>query len=321
VTAHDLRALRAFPGATGKPAILVLDRGREPSWPVPFFVHTRDSAPRATVARPAGDRETAAWQIGEAPALRRPADGPPAYRARMGARVEPYGVYWLRVLERDAARGRLLVENVPELGKRAVPRVRTELEEAFVRPALRGRDIRGGEARPALHALLVQDPARRLPIEEDELRARAPLTYAYLSQFRDVLLSRGSRVVRELAERTAFYAQYGIGDYTLAPHQVVWNRMGTTLRAAASAPPMLATDTCCLIPCTSGDEARFLATLLNSRAVAAGLACASDPGRGFASPGTIDLVALPRFEPADPRHAAIARGDADSAEALFSARG
>src|SRR5262249_44488647 len=149
-------------------------------------------------------------------------DGPPVYRARMGARVEPYGVYWLRVLGRDPATGLCEVENVPELGKRDVPRVRAQLEDTFLRPALRGRDVRQGRAEPVLSALLVQDPARRQPIPEPELRARAPRTYAYLQGFRGILATRGSRVVRELAERTAFYAQYGIGEYTLAPHQVVW---------------------------------------------------------------------------------------------------
>jgi len=283
-------------------------------------VHRRDGAVYTTTARPVGGRDRAPWQVGEAAGLRRPEDGPPAYRARLGARVEPYGVYWLRVLARDAATGRVQVENLPELGKRLLPHVRAEMEDTFLRPALRGRDVRAGRAQPVLHALLVQDPIRRAPIPEAHLRAQAPLTFAYLSQFREVLLRRGSRPVRELAERTAFYAQYGVGAYTCARHLVVWNRMGRELRAATTGAPVLPTDTCCLIACTNAHEARFLAQLLNSRAVAQALACASDPGRGFASPGAIDLLALPRFDPEDPRHAAVAAGDAATAEALLERR-
>jgi hypothetical protein len=320
VAAHDLRALRAFPGAAGKPAILVLDRDAAPTWPVPFFVHRREGTARELPARPAGDRTGAPWQVGDAVALRRPGDDAPCYRARMGARVEPYGVYWLRVLERDARAHRLVVENVPELGKRPIQRVRAELEDIFARPALRGRDVRAGEARPELFALLVQDPVRRAPIPRARLAAEAPLTLAYLTRFADILLARGSRPVRELALRTEFYAQYGVGEYTLAPHQVVWNRMGNTLRAAVSAPPVLATDTCCLIACEHADEAHFLAALLNSRPVAEALACASDPGRGFASPGAIDLLALPRFDASDARHLAIARGNQEPIESLFRDR-
>src|SRR5262249_43451329 len=150
----------------------------------------------------------------------------------------------------------------------------------------RGRDVRRGRVEPALSALLVQDPVRRAPIPESRLRHEAPLTFAYLTQFREILLSRGSRVVRELAERTAFYAQYGVGEYTVAPHMTVWNRMGQELRAAPTGAPILPTDTCCLIACTSGEEARYLAALLGTSSVAEALACASDPGRGFASPGT-----------------------------------
>jgi hypothetical protein len=318
VCAHDLTALRAFPGAVGKPAILVLERGRGLRWPIPFHRHARGGPAVVLPARPAGGRQGAPWQVGDAAALRRPEDGPPAYRARMGARVEPYGVYWLRILGRDRARGLVEVENVPELGKREVPRVRTHIEETFLRPALRGRDVRQGCARPVLWALLVQDPVRRQPIAEADLRARAPRTYAYLKGFREILSTRGSRVVRELAERTAFYAQYGIGEYTLAPHQVVWNRMGRELRAAASGAPVVATDTCCLIACDSAAEAKFLAALLGTRAVADALACASDPGRGFASPGAIDLLALPRFDPAAATHRRVAAGDLDAAELLFA---
>ena len=296
--AHDLVALRAWEGAVNKAAILVLDRGRPASWPVPFFVHSRESV-RETRARPAAGKVGAPWQVGDAPALRRESDGPPHYRARIGARVEPYGVYWLRVLERDGSR--LVVENCPELGKRDIPRVRTEIEDTFVRPALRGRDVRRDDPRAELHALLVQDPIRRAPIPLARLRDEAPLTLAYLSRFSDILLARGSRPVRELAQRTEFYAQYGVGEYTLAPHQVIWNRMGRELRAAASTPPLLPTDTCCLIACESAGEARWLASLLNSRAIAEALACASDPGRGFASPGAIDLLWLPPYDPDDAR--------------------
>ena len=93
--------------------------------------------------------------------------------------------------------------------------------------------------------------------------------------------------------------------------------MGRELRAAATGAPVLPTDTCCLIACASAEEARYLAALLGSAAVAEALACASDPGRGFASPGAIDLLALPRFDPADARHCAVAAGDAGAAEALL----
>jgi hypothetical protein len=317
VEAHDLVGLRAFPGAANKAAILVLDRGAPTRWPVPFFIH-RPSGVTASSARPVGNREGAQWQVGEAPALRRVADGPPAYRARLGARVEPYGVFWLRILERDPAGGLVLVENVPELGKRPVRPLRTVLEAEFVRPALRGRDVRRGRAVPTLSALLLQDPARRRPIPEAELAVRGPRTLAYLEQFREVLATRGSRVVRELAARTAFYAQYGVGPYTLSPTMVVWNRMGRELRAAVSGSPVLPTDTCCLIACDSLEEAGYLAELLNSAAVAAALASASDPGRGFASPQTIDLLAIPRFDGGSALHQAIAGGDTAAAESLLA---
>src|SRR5207244_729378 len=149
------------------PVLARWPRGATRRRPVPFFVHARHAV-RESHARPAAGREGAPWQIGDAPALRRESDGPPHYRARIGARVEPYGVYWLRVLERDGSR--LVVENCPELGKRDIPRVRTEIEDTFVRPALRGRDVRRDSPEPQLSALLVQDPLRRAPIPLERMR-------------------------------------------------------------------------------------------------------------------------------------------------------
>ncbi|NOR77648.1 MAG: hypothetical protein GQ523_04325 [Methanophagales archaeon] len=49
--------------------------------------------------------------------------------------------------------------------------------------------------------------------------------------FKGILLSRGSKVVRELAEKTTFYTMYGIGEYTFAPYKVVWKRMANDLEA------------------------------------------------------------------------------------------
>ena len=71
-----------------------------------------------------------------------------------------------------------------------------------------------------------QIPSQMKPYPEQIMKSRWRKTYVYLTKFKDDLLSRGSKTVRKLAERTAFYAMFGIGPYTIANYKVVWKRIG-----------------------------------------------------------------------------------------------
>jgi len=120
---------------------------------------------------------------------------------------------------------------LPELGKRRISKVEERIEGNLVFPVVRGRDIRRWNAMPEIYALIVQDPKKRVGYEGEWMKINLPRTFGYLHKFKDVPLSRGSNVVRELAEKTAFYTMYGIGEYTFAPYKVVWKRMASDLEA------------------------------------------------------------------------------------------
>jgi hypothetical protein len=55
---------------------------------------------------------------------------------------------------------------------------------------------------------MCQDPNKSEPYPEAQMKSQWPRTFSYLTNFRDPLLSRSSKSIRELAERTAFYAMY-----------------------------------------------------------------------------------------------------------------
>lgn len=336
--AHDLAAVKPFEGASNKTALIVIRKGSPTKYPVPYTVWCRKprvgriptDATLAQVlpllshkklrAQPVGFRAgaiTSSWQTVTGTAESFAAlEGKNAYQARLGARVEPYGVFWLTV-EEVLSNGDLRVRNMAGRGKRQVPVLETpfQIEQDLVFPAVTGADIQRWCATPSVFVLLTQDPVTRKPYPEEQMRKRWPRTYSYLTKFKDVLLSRGSSTVRQLAERTAFYAMFGVGVYTVAPYKVIWKRMASDLVAAVISQDrtpfgfktVIPTDTTSLFYTEHEDEAHYLCALVNSTPVRDFVKSYSSAGRGFGAPSAMDHVAIPRFDRANPLHQELAR--------------
>jgi hypothetical protein len=151
-------------------------------------------------------------------------------------------------------------------------------------------------------------------MDEDLVRRRYPLAYAYLEQFRGLLSARAA--YRRYQGRAAFYSMYDVGPYTLAPIKVVWRRMDRRINAAVVGPlddpvlgprPVIPQETCVLIAADGLDEAHYLCALLNSAMV--GFLVASHSvrgGKGFGSPGMLDYLRLQRFDPQSAAHQELA---------------
>ena len=135
----------------------------------------------------------------------------------------------------------------------------------------------------------------------------------YLHIFKGVLLSRGSKVVRELAEKTTFYTMYGIGEYTFAPYKVVWKRMASDLEAAVLSTvktpigekDAIPTDTTSLIPFTSEEEAHYVCAILNFSPVRFCVRSYSSAGRGFGVPSIVKHFRIPKYVKGNESHQEI----------------
>ena len=224
------------------------------------------------------------------------------YRAYRGASTEPYGVFWLRIKD-VRPDGLLVVENMIERGKRDIPSTSAAIEKDLVYPAVSGGDIVPFGVKNNFHVLISQDPVKRLPYPESWMTTHVPLTYAYLRQFKDILLSRGSKVVRELAQETEFYAMYGIGEYTFAKYRVVWKRMASKmtavvlsrLRTPFGLKTAISTDTTSLFSVEDEEAAHYLCGILNSKVVDEYIRSFSSAGRGFGAPSVMNNLAIPKF--------------------------
>jgi len=356
----DLSALQPF-YAANKTACLFLEKGTPQHFPVPYFVWSK--SPDASVAerdmslieagaylsqtaqeaKPVGEVGSA-WQSSPAATsgtLKKLA-GQSKFKARIGARVEPYGVYWVQVVDGTNPR-KPIIENLPELGKTAIRKISPRvIEPDYLFPVLRGRDIKRWKSSYSVWALILNRSTKRDDlIEELTLRAKAPLTFEYLNEFRQELLNRanfwkffGKRQISgtEIDEASSnahirlrssrpgfyeyevsdapFYAMFNIGPYTFAPFRVCWSRMSNAIKAAVVSEvdtpigrkTLIPTDTATIVPFESEDEAHYFCSIVNSSPFRWFVTSFSSAGRGFGSAAILKHILIPDFDRKDPTH-------------------
>lgn len=326
----DLTALHPFPGARNKPVVMLMEKGTPTKYPVPYQVWSRQgkyderlslgqvmaaSTRQEYQATPLDDREGSVWYTTRLDSQRGPSwlNAQAAYRAYIGARTDPYGVYWVSINARNE-RGLLHVVNIHDAGKTTIPRREAWIEEEYVYPALRGSDIERWQANPGINIIMVQDRETRAAVPEQTLKRLAPRLYEYLLGFEAILRNRRSGAVRRLMTHSAFYTMFAIGPYTFSNYKVVWRRLDNRLRAAvvssaqspsAESRTVLPIDTVTFIPTDSEAEAHFICALMNSQAVAQHIAAFSSAGRGYGTPSILHNLALPRFQQELETHRAL----------------
>jgi hypothetical protein len=236
------------------------------------------------------------------------------YKAYIGVRAEPYGVFWLNVKE-VRPDGHLVIENMHDRGKRFVKPVSTSIESELVYPAVSGGDITRFGIKSHFYLLIAQNPEKRRGYDEEYLSVKSPLTYAYLIQFKDVLTKRAAyqkyfhrdiiddrKIVRKVPT-APFYSMYNISEYSFAKYRVVWKRMASRLEAVVissvktnfGTKKIISTDTTSLIPVNEREEAHYLCAVLNSDLVDGYIRSFSEAGRGFGAPSIMNNLALPKF--------------------------
>ena len=210
-----------------------------------------------------------------------------AYRGIAGVYASPYGIYWLKVLG-TRPDNRIIVQNLFDRGDEKIDPVQVAIEPDLVYPAVAGRNITRYGVKDFFYVLVTQDLDTRRGIDEDGMLTDYPLTYAYLSQFRDILVSRaaykkyfhaeiGPQGRKRTVATAPFYSIYNTSRLSVAPHRVTWKRMASRLDAVVLSQvltpfgpkPMVSTDTTAFIPTDDAREAHYLCALLNSAVVGA----------------------------------------------------
>jgi len=247
------------------------------------------------------------------------------YRAYRGASTEPYGVFWLRLKE-VRPDGILVIENMHDRGKREVKSVQAAIEPDLVFPGVSGGDIVKFGIKSHFYLLISQDPPKRCGYDEEYLSTKFPLTYAYLIQFKDILIKRAlykKYFCKEIKDKgkiidqvpfAPFYSQYNISELTFSHYRVGWKRMASkmsavvlpSIRTEFGSKPIISTDTTAFFAVDDKDKAHYLCAILNSEIVNDFIRSFSSAGRGFGAPSIMNNFAIPCFNNSNETHKQLA---------------
>jgi hypothetical protein len=188
--------------------------------------------------------------------------------------------------------------------------VEEKVEIDLVYPALRGSDIERWGAKPSIFVLMTQDPQKREPYPERQMKNNWPRTFNYLIKFKEILLSRSSKSIRDLMNHTTFYAMFGIGSYTISAYKVAWKFMSNDIFATVVSQTktlfgfktIIPTKTVAFFATDNESEAHYLCAIINSKPVRDFIKSFSSAGRGFGTPSVMEHVGIPKFDPKNPLH-------------------
>lgn len=331
--ALDLSSIQPFEGATNKTAAIILRKGEETKYPLPYVVYAKKSgagkvptdgllkdilpllSKSLQVAKPIGS-ELSPWQtlstsgkdqiVAASIAKKNP------YKAYRGTAIDPYGIFWLKILQ-VLNNGDLLVENRAERSRTEIPKKQDTIEEDLVYPGLTGADIKRWGATPQVDVLITH-PASQAPYSENEMKANWSRTYNYLLSFKEILLNRG--VYKHFHEKSGspFYGQRNFGNYTFSNFKVVWKRMSNDLTAAVVSQnktsygykTVIPLDTVAFIASDNENEAHFICVIINSLPVREFIKSYSSAGRGFGAPSVMNNVGIPKFDSHNKLHLELA---------------
>ena len=332
IKAHDLVSVQPFEGAANKTTAIILKKGQKTHYPVPYTLWTRkkgigkiptnlgfnEAMPllqkKKLVAQPMGS-SVGSWQtIEKFQKQLNLIQGKNVYQAHLGARVEPYGVFWLGI-EGVLSDGNLMIRNLPEMGKQKVEQVIERVEAELVYPIVRGSDIQRWSTFPQIYALIPQDSKNRKGHPETKMKSDWPRTFGYLVKFKQRLLNRAAYKKYHADSDNPFYSQYNIADYTFARFKVVWKRMATDIFAAVISQhktpfgykTIIPTDTTSMYATDNENEAHYLCAIMNSTPVRDFIKSYSSAGRGFGTPSVMKHLGIPKFNAESEIHQKLAQ--------------
>ena len=186
---NDFSNLKPFEGASNLTVSFVAEKGKATKYPVPYTVWTQNKRERTSSLEQSLDevaalchrarqqaspvdkvKRNSQWQTASKAAGQALTQmtGASSYKAKIGARTDPYGVFQVKVLK-QISKNLVLVENCADAGKTELDRVQMPIETDLLFPLIRGRDVGTWSVSPEVYVLMVQDPVARSAIPEKNL--------------------------------------------------------------------------------------------------------------------------------------------------------
>ncbi len=326
---HDLVSIQPFEGATNKTSAIFLMKGRKTEYPVPYIIWNKKKGisrvpadqllaevlsiinKKRMVAKPVSSFVSPLQSFKEGVEKYLTIQGKNFYQAKIGARTEPYSIFWLEIIA-ILSEGKLLVRNITEgRRKKKIRSFEAKIENALVYPALRGADIERWGIKSTVNVLILHSPENPTkPISEEIMKTQYPLTYSYLLEFKPELLEREAYKKFHKKAGRAFYAQFNISQKTFLNYKIIWKRMSndifatvvSEIRTPYGYKKIIPLDTTSFFATDKDLEAHYLCAIVNSTPVREFIKSFSSAGRGFGSPSVMEHVGIPKFDPNNPLH-------------------
>jgi hypothetical protein len=237
--------------------------------------------------------------------------GMPDYRARTGVFTGgANGVYHLERLKYAPQHSKF--RNITERAKRPVPQVEVDLENKYVYPLVRGKDLGRWSISGGIHVLCPHNASTKMyPIAESHLRKDGPLVLSYLESMKGILaLRKGFGGWEKQVLDHGYYAIQRIGDYTFSPFKVCWRYIARDFTCAVlggteEESTTLVNEKIMFIGLSSEVEAYYLCGLLSSSLVR--WFVVSHMTGTQISTHVINEISLPKYDPAIEIHRKISR--------------
>jgi hypothetical protein len=166
---------------------------------------------------------------------------------------------------------------------------------------------------------MTQDPKTRKGIVESEMKSkRLQNTHKYMMRFEDALLKRAA-LWRYYSRKGSdgkptlvapVWSMFDVSGYTFAQWKVVWTRVASIQAAVVGAQggkPAIPQETVTMIDTRNCVEAHFIAASANSTPFQyAAVACSEEGGKSMGTPGILQSIRLPKFDPKDKVHVGLA---------------
>ena len=166
---------------------------------------------------------------------------------------------WRSGLKHDAA----TVMELEKLGERYINGFgeSVELENEFIYPLLKSSELGNKRLVPRKYVIVTQ---KKLGDDTKIIQDRAPKTWAYLESYSSILDNRKSIIYKNQSR----FSVFGIGEYSFISWKVAISGFYKNIHFSSigqhDSKPIMVDDTCYFIPCSSENEATFIAEQLNS---------------------------------------------------------
>ncbi len=336
----DMSLLLPFENATNRTAVLIAQKGRTTRYPVQYCLwvpktrhaHAAESELAAVLenievhdwlaapVEPSVDESTWLTASNAAFSILRKVIGDRSAavmkRTYAGSCTWLNGAFWVERTPAAASR-RPIIRNLGNVGKKKLESVTVAIEEEFLFPLQRGRDVHAWGAKPsAIIVIPHRSDDFSQPVSLAELRRKAPLTFEFFKRFEAELRARsGYKQIHH--NRPEFYVVGNVADYILAPYKVIFKELTDIFQCVAVGPaslerldskPVIPDHKLLFITCQGRDESYFLAGILNSVPSRSALYSASVGVQTQSYyPTDVSRLRLPGFKPGEETHREIVR--------------